>query len=79
MGGSKKEGERREKWPKGGNSLSVMEKRVEVCIGARLFRGQFLLGFEKFILGGVFGCMKHCVRGDFLLLIFIIIIYIYKY
>ena len=55
MGGSKKEGERREKWPKGENSLSVLEKRVEVCIGARLFRGQFLLGFEKLIFGVFFG------------------------
>ena len=34
MVGSKKEGERREKWPKGENSLSVLEKIVEVCIGA---------------------------------------------
>ena len=52
---------------------------MEVGVGTCLFEGQFLLGFEKLIFGCGFGCENTVLEGDFLLLIFIIIIYIYKY
>ena len=46
-----------------------------MCVVARLFRGQFLKGFEKLILGGGFGCMNTVLGGIFYYL-YLLLLYI---